>query len=93
MLILTCYNQHPLHLRIYFNQLYLKFHTDKLTLTCTLANKMITQSCKTLYNFFMIEYHLVVCRKPPFLKAKIMVEWEEDQNELPMMTGITQANF
>lgn len=41
----------------------------------------------------MIEYHLVVCRKPPFLKANIMVEWEEDQNELPMMTGITQANF
>lgn len=40
----------------------------------------------------MIEYHLVVCRKP-FLKAKIMVEWEEDQNELPMMAGITQANF
>ena len=55
--------------------------------------KWLHRVVETLYNFFMIEYHLVVCRKPPFLKAKIMVEWEEDQNELPMMTGITQANF
>ena len=51
-LILTCYNQHPLHLRIYFNQLYLKFHADKPTLTCTLANKMITQSCWNIIQFF-----------------------------------------
>ena len=51
-LILTCYNQHPLHLRICFNQLYLKFHTDKPTLTCTLANKMITRSCWNIIQFF-----------------------------------------
>lgn len=69
-LILTCYNQHPLHLRICFNQLYLKFHTDKLTLTCTLANKMVTQSCWNIIQFFHDWISFGCLQKTSFFKSK-----------------------